>query len=190
MGVRRGGGEGRGNECCRLPPSARPPPLSSCHQARPPHFPFWPYKGSGKGSGRGPGQSAEKQDFSLRSLVRRLVVTLWLSADGPKTCPQPRAGCARRACNPAPKSCFQGPPRAALACNGTTTDTRVVVRNVPHKLLRRSRSLRLAFASGLNPRSSRTGCSSFVCPHRPLCSAVRSMFILGLSKRRTKASPT
>ena len=160
------------------------------HQPRGPHFPFWPYKGSGKGSGRGPGQSAEKQDFSLRTLVRRLVVTLWLSADGPKTCPQPRAGCARRACNPAPKSCFQGPPRVALACNGTTTDARVAVRNVPHKLLRRSRSLRLAFASGLNPRSSRTGCSSFVCPHRPLCSAVRSMFILGLSKRRTKASPT
>ena len=84
----------------------------------------------------------------------------------PKTCPQPRAGCARRACNPAPKSCFQGPPRAALACNGTTTDTKVVVRNVPHKSLRRSRSLRLAFASGLNPRSSRIGCSSFVCPPR------------------------
>ena len=139
-----------------------------------------------------PAAQPERRQARLlpRSLVQSLVVTLWLSADGPKTCPQPRAGCARRACNPAPKSCFQGPPRAALACNGTTTDTRVVVRNVPHKLLRRSRSLRLAFASGLNPRSRRTGCSSFVCPHRPLCRAGRSMFILGLSKRRTKASPT
>ena len=34
-----------------------------------PHFPFRPYKESGKESGRGPGGGAEKQDFSLRSLV-------------------------------------------------------------------------------------------------------------------------
>ncbi len=49
----------------------RPPhfPTPSAEGPRGPHFPFWPYQGSGKGSGRGPGQSAEKQDFSLRSLV-------------------------------------------------------------------------------------------------------------------------